>query len=196
MSACANFFYLISILMASNSQLLLQSPHWPHLWGCTTIGASSSHSRTPRLQAWMHFLQPVQRLRSILIPIFIYYHWFFSSKIHTVYLNHTLRIVFRSGLLFFFRTFCLIIIRLIFIRQDPDDSVYRYPQIHIIHSDLKWLASDWGNEWSFNQEVYARLSYGDDLSYSHTAAFELDAVADLWPHLHLGSPLRTRQSPR
>jgi hypothetical protein len=79
---------------------------------------------------------------------------------------------------------------LIFIRQDSDDFVYRYPQIHIIHPDLKWLASNWGDEWSLNQEVYARLSYGDDLSYSHTAAFELDAVADLWPYLHLGSPLR------
>jgi hypothetical protein len=54
--------HLSFTLMASTGQLDLHSKHAEQLLGFVTIGCSSNHSRTPKVQASTHFLQPVQRL--------------------------------------------------------------------------------------------------------------------------------------
>jgi hypothetical protein len=53
--------YLSFTLMASTGQLDLHSKHAEQLLGFVTMGCSSNHSRTPKVQASTHFLQPVQR---------------------------------------------------------------------------------------------------------------------------------------
>jgi ABC-type lipoprotein release transport system permease subunit len=53
--------HLSFTVMASTGQLDLQSKHAEQLLGFVTIGCSSNHSRTPKVQASTHFLQPVQR---------------------------------------------------------------------------------------------------------------------------------------
>lgn len=53
--------HLSFTLMASTGQLDLHSKHAEQLLGFVTIGCSSNHSRTPKVQASTHFLQPVQR---------------------------------------------------------------------------------------------------------------------------------------
>jgi hypothetical protein len=53
--------YFSFTVMASTGQLNLHSKHAEQLLGLVTIGCSSNHSRTPKVQASTHFLQPVQR---------------------------------------------------------------------------------------------------------------------------------------
>jgi len=53
--------YFSFTLMASTGQLDLHSKHAEQLLGFVTMGCSSNHSRTPKVQASTHFLQPVQR---------------------------------------------------------------------------------------------------------------------------------------
>jgi len=53
--------HLSFTVMASTGQLDLHSKHAEQLLGFVTMGCSSNHSRTPKVQASTHFLQPVQR---------------------------------------------------------------------------------------------------------------------------------------
>jgi len=53
--------YFSFTLMASTGQLDLHSKHAEQLLGFVTMGCSSNHSKTPKVQASTHFLQPVQR---------------------------------------------------------------------------------------------------------------------------------------
>jgi hypothetical protein len=53
--------YFSFMIIASTGQLNLHSKHTEHLLGLVTMGCSSNHSRTPKVQALTHFLQLVQR---------------------------------------------------------------------------------------------------------------------------------------
>jgi hypothetical protein len=53
--------YFSSMLMASTGQFNLHSKHTEQLFGLVTMGCSSNHSRTPKVQALTHFLQLVQQ---------------------------------------------------------------------------------------------------------------------------------------
>ena len=53
--------YFSFTLMASTGQLDLHSKQAEQLLGFVMMGCSSNHSRTSKVQASTHFLQPVQR---------------------------------------------------------------------------------------------------------------------------------------
>jgi hypothetical protein len=47
--------------MESTGQIIFHFKHAEQLLGFLMMGCSSNHSKTPKVQASTHFLQPVQR---------------------------------------------------------------------------------------------------------------------------------------